>query len=140
MGRGYGYNELGALNDIIMVYPTTRCWDKEGDEDFNTKDGIIPKALMAMINRVTSSDPNDAAVCTEYDAKISGALDSIESIRKYLKGETSEFTSYDDSLVPAEPPSECSPTNTAAEVKEQKIDLIDTDDFKEHLFDTFFSV
>ena len=92
MANWAGYNALGALNDIIMVYPTTRCWDDEGDEDFNTRDGIIPKALMAMINRVTSSDGAD--VCTEYDAKISAALDSIESIRKWLRGEISEFTSY----------------------------------------------
>ena len=25
-----GYNALGALNNIIMLYPDSKCWDNEG--------------------------------------------------------------------------------------------------------------
>ena len=56
MARG-GYNALGALNDIIMVYPDTRCWDNEGGgidpEFFNTNHGIVPTAFRMMIEKIT---------------------------------------------------------------------------------------
>lgn len=53
------YNRLGALNNVIMVYPDTRCWDNAGDPDgidpsgYNTKAGILPSAIKAMMDRVT---------------------------------------------------------------------------------------
>ena len=42
-----------------MVYPDTKCWDNEGDldaEGFNTNTGLIPTAIKAIIDRVTSSE------------------------------------------------------------------------------------
>merc|ERR550525_281671 len=43
---------LGATNDMIMVYPDSRCWDLVGkiDPKWGTQDGLYPKAFMAMIN------------------------------------------------------------------------------------------
>lgn len=60
-----GYNEVAALNDIIVIYPRTKinllvnpqdCWDWWGytNENYATSEGIQIQAVMAMINRVTS--------------------------------------------------------------------------------------
>ena len=54
-----GYNDLAAVNNIIIVYPDTACWDNEGDIDadgFNTNTGLIPTAIKAIIDRVTGSE------------------------------------------------------------------------------------
>ena len=59
---GSGYNSIGALNDIIMIYPDTMCWDNEGDIDeefFNTKFGLVPTAMKAMMDRVTGGTTNN---------------------------------------------------------------------------------
>ena len=51
-----GYNEIAAANNIIMVYPDTRCWDNEGlidPENYKTKSGIVTKAIEKMISRLT---------------------------------------------------------------------------------------
>ena len=45
-----------------MVYPDTMCWDNEGDVDedfFNTKFGLVPTAIKAMMDRVTGGTTND---------------------------------------------------------------------------------
>ena len=59
------YNRLGALNNIIMVYPDTRCWNNDQDPDgidefnWNKKTGILPAAIKAMIDRVTGASTED---------------------------------------------------------------------------------
>ena len=71
-GRAEGlantYANLGALNDIIMVFPDTRCWNNNGDFDdenesknYLKQTGILPAGFKAMVERVTSSitDPDD---------------------------------------------------------------------------------
>jgi len=58
-GEYSGYNILGALNNIIMVYPDTRCWDhnRKIDKDYgHTRYGLMPTAIKAMIDRITASD------------------------------------------------------------------------------------
>jgi len=66
-----GYNALGALNDIIMVYPDTRCWDNEGNgidpEYFNTNHGIVPTAFKKMIARVTGTEGGDGDDSDDQD-------------------------------------------------------------------------
>ena len=60
MATNRGYNALGARNNIIMLYPDSKCWDNTGDidpENFNKKTGLIPSAFKQMIDRVTI-DPN----------------------------------------------------------------------------------
>ena len=51
-----GYNQIGALNNIIMIYPDTRCWalapNTLDPELYNTKRGVIPSAISGMIDRV----------------------------------------------------------------------------------------
>lgn len=57
-----GYNDLAVLNNIIMVYPDTRCWDNEGDIDsgaYNTNSGDVVQAIKSMIDRVTGGTTND---------------------------------------------------------------------------------
>merc|ERR1711874_121328 len=57
------YNELAALNNIIMVYPDTRCWDSSPDgidpENYMTNYGIVPRAIKAMIARLTGTENGD---------------------------------------------------------------------------------
>lgn len=55
-----GYLELAATNDIILVYPESHCWNAGGNVEqaegaYLTKDGLYPKAFMAMICRLTSA-------------------------------------------------------------------------------------
>ena len=54
----YGYNEFAATNDIIMVYPDSPCWgyihSVTDDKQF-TRDGMMPKTIMSMVERVTST-------------------------------------------------------------------------------------
>lgn len=63
-GRGFanqGYNDLAITNDIIMVYPETRCWDNHGNIDsqnFKTNEGILNLAFEKMIERLTK-DPDE---------------------------------------------------------------------------------
>ena len=58
-----GYNEFAAANDIIMVYPDSKCWGYSGtldDDKAFTYDGMMPTAVMKMVNRVTTpNDPDD---------------------------------------------------------------------------------
>ena len=56
-----GFLELAATNEIIMVYPESQCWNSNNsvpqrDGDYLTKDGLYPKALKAMICRLTSTE------------------------------------------------------------------------------------
>lgn len=54
-----GYNEFAANNDIIVVYPESVCWNSDGDIDsllWLTKDGLFPRAIEAIICRLTSEE------------------------------------------------------------------------------------
>merc|ERR1712013_685890 len=87
-GRAKGmagrYNNIGALNNIIMVFPDTKCWNNIGSFDsnnYNKKTGIVPSALKSIIDRVTSTggggggdgDNQEDTACTDYKNKISEA-------------------------------------------------------------------
>ena len=40
----YGYNDIAATNNIIMVYPDTRAWDSIGvidPEFYKTNEGMV---------------------------------------------------------------------------------------------------
>lgn len=55
IGRYWG--KYAASNNLILLYPfVIECWDTYGytGENYATRDAIQPKALMAMIKRVTS--------------------------------------------------------------------------------------
>ena len=74
LGERKGYNELGALNNIIMVYPASNFWDMTeaaGGVDANNKNGVLPSMIKGMIDRVTSTSG-------ECDAALSEASDSID--------------------------------------------------------------
>ena len=60
-----GYNALGAMNDIIMVYPDTRCWDGPNGIDtdnYDTNYGIVPNAFKSIVDRVTESGDDSGLV------------------------------------------------------------------------------
>lgn len=57
----WGYNEFASTNRIIMVYPDSACWGYSNtltDDLMFTYDGMMPKAIVSMMERVTSS-PSD---------------------------------------------------------------------------------
>lgn len=113
-----GYNDLASTNDIIMVYPDLYCWDNEGDIDptgFNTNTGMVPLAIKAMVERVTatsttgdgSSTGGEGSTtggegsttggetvdsCTQYQASITEALESIETVRDFANGRIPSHT------------------------------------------------
>ena len=67
-----GYNDLAAANNIIMVYPDTRCWDNEGDIDpdgFNTNTGFIPTVIKNIIDRVTGDASSSGGDSSEDDER-----------------------------------------------------------------------
>ena len=66
-----GYNEFAATNDIIMVYPDSKCWGYSGtvtDDKAFTRDGMMPKTIMSMVDRVTSSGPEESETFAEFVA------------------------------------------------------------------------
>merc|ERR1712242_173556 len=127
-----GYNDLASTNDIIMAYPDLYCWDNEGDIDptgFNTNTGMVPLAIKAMVERVTatsttgdgSSTGGEGSTtggegstaggetvdsCTQYQASITEALESIESVRDFANGRIPSHTQFDGSLL-EDIPSSC---------------------------------
>ena len=49
------YNNIGALNDIIMVYPSTRTWATATiTPEKDHKNSKLTKGILAIISRVTS--------------------------------------------------------------------------------------
>ena len=113
-----GYNDLASTNDIIMVYPDLYCWDNEGDIDptgFNTNTGMVPLAIKAMVERVTATSTTGdgsstggegsttggegsttggetVGSCTQYQASITEALESIETVRDFANGRIPSHT------------------------------------------------
>ena len=56
-----------ATNDIITVYPTTKCWNMDGDIDSTnwlTNKGLYPRSIAAMICRLTSTIEETASCPT----------------------------------------------------------------------------
>jgi len=57
------YNKFAALNNIIMVYPTTKSWERVesaiDSENFMKNTGVMPTAFKKMIERLASSDEPD---------------------------------------------------------------------------------
>jgi len=50
---GSGFNNIAALNNIIMVYPEFENGYgnvRSGDASNNTRDGIFPRVIMGMID------------------------------------------------------------------------------------------
>ena len=57
-------NAVAATNNIIMVYPDSRCWDNHGDIDssnYLTKEGLYPQIFKMMICRLTAADADSMA-------------------------------------------------------------------------------
>jgi hypothetical protein len=74
------YNIIGALNDIIMVYPTTKSWDsnKITDEEDN-RNGKLVQGILGMIDRVTGTQEIDVCQAPLDDAEL-----SLDSLERYL--------------------------------------------------------
>ena len=66
-----GYNEFASTNDIIMVYPDSKCWGYNGtitDDKAFTYDGMMPKTIMSMVTRVTTANPDESETFAEFVA------------------------------------------------------------------------
>ena len=69
--KDLGYNEFASTNDIIMVYPDSQCWGYNGtatDDKAFTRDGMMPKTIMSMVDRVTSANPEERETLAEFVA------------------------------------------------------------------------
>lgn len=70
--EGQNYLEMAATNKIIMVYPESTWWNSDGsvdqrEGDFLTNQGLYPKAIHAMVCRLTTNDgscPTGASALT----------------------------------------------------------------------------
>ena len=70
------YNEFAANNNLIVLYPDSDCQNMlgiVGGEKWLTKDGVYPKALQAMISRLTTSK-EDSANCPLGAMKADGVM------------------------------------------------------------------
>ena len=131
-----------------MVYPDLYCWDNEGDIDptgFNTNTGMVPLAIKAMVERVTatsttgdgSSTGGEGSTtggegsttggetvdsCTQYQASISEALESIESVRDFANGRIPSHTQFDGSLL-EDIPSSCDLSASLQDIRAKKLRL-----------------
>ena len=95
-----GYNEIAAANNIIMVYPDTRCWDNEGlvdPDNYMTKNGLVSSALLKMVNRVTSELEPPTVECSQYSSAIDEAIQSLVTVKDYLANVRSDWVKFDRS-------------------------------------------
>ena len=97
-------------NNLIIVYPDTRCWDHQGQisgdpESWKTKDGLVQTAFKNMIDRL-SAEPDDSpeAQCEDY---LDEAIESITSIEQYLAGTRADWIAFDDSELSNDTPQVC---------------------------------
>jgi len=120
-------------------------------EGFNTNSGIVPLAIKAMVERVTatsttgtesstggeeSSSGGEGSTggeesstggdiidsCAQYQASITEALDSIESVRASANGRISSHTQFDGSLLEGIPTS-CDLSDALQDIRTQKLRL-----------------
>ena len=131
-----------------MVYPDLYCWDNEGDIDptgFNTNTGMVPLAIKAMVERVTatsttgdgSSTGGEGSTtggegsttggetvdsCTQYQASITEALESIETVRDFANGRIPSHTQFDGSLL-EDIPSSCDLSASLQDIRAKKLRL-----------------
>ena len=131
-----------------MVYPDLYCWDNEGDIDptgFNTNTGMVPLAIKAMVERVTatsttgdgSSTGGEGSTtggegsttggetvdsCTQYQASITEALESIETVRDFANGRIPSHTQFDGSLL-ENIPSSCDLSASLQDIRALKLRL-----------------
>ena len=71
-----GAREFAATNEIIVVYPYSQCWNAWGKVDTTnwlTKDGLYPKALMAMICRLTTASA-ESDTCPKEATMIASSI------------------------------------------------------------------
>jgi len=73
-----------VTNNLIIVYPDTRCWDHQGQisgdpEGWKTSDGLVQTAFKKMIDRLSAEpDDNPDAQCDDYLEEANDSITSIE--------------------------------------------------------------
>ena len=101
------YNEIGALNNIIMVYPDTRCWDNAPDngvvdsQNYNTKNGVIPRAFKSMMDHLTGgaaegSDCGDSPAPEPVDPVDPEPVDPVDPEPEPVEPDESEPVDPED--------------------------------------------
>ena len=114
------------------------------EQGYKTSDGMVQTALKDMINRLTaeqddsaepddSTEPDDSAelTCDDYLAE---AYESITSIEQYLAGSRSDWIEFDDDDISADTPVAC-----LEELRQKKLEIINSDNFSMFLYDDKFS-
>ena len=85
-----------------------------------------------MINRLTAeSDDSAEPLCEDYLAE---AYESIASVEQYLAGSRSDWIQFDEEDLSADTPTAC-----LEELRQKKLDIIDSDNFTLFLYDDKFS-
>ena len=57
---------VGATNDMIMVYPSSACWNMDGlidQSNDGTLDGLYPRSINQMLCRLTSPSESSQRGC-----------------------------------------------------------------------------
>ena len=123
------YNTLGALNNIIMVYPSAKSFDTwfVGPDRDNAESKLVA-GVQAMIDRVTGGGSQPPNQCQDAIQAAEASLDSIEC---YLAGDQgcTTFVEFDKSSLEG--------CNTSA-LEQKQADVIDSEDFKVFQFDNLF--
>ena len=79
-----GYEDFAITNNIIIVWPDTRCWGEIAEGyDINTNDGLLQTAFRGMIDRLTT--PTEIS-CQTYVDLIDEAQTSVTSVIDFLAG------------------------------------------------------
>ena len=95
-----GYEAYAITNDMIIVWPDSRCWDNHGsiskDGSHKSNNGVVHRAFRAMIDRLTGeSDENEGPNCQEWADMLDEAEDSIASVADFLAGNTESWIDFD---------------------------------------------
>ena len=101
-------------------------------QGYKTSDGMVQTALKEMINRLTA-EPDDIVepLCDDYLAE---AYESITSIEQYLAGTRSDWIQFDEDDLSTDTPAAC-----LEELRQKKLDIINSDEFSLFLYGDKFS-
>ena len=123
-----GYNLLGALNDIIMVYPNTVMWDMQG-VDGDNKDGEVIQLVLGIIKRVTGRTTEDTC-----EAVFDDASDNLDQIEDFLEGtEDSLPTPFDESRLDV-----CDTDQEKETLQARAVRIFETTGYKARFFQQIF--
>ena len=119
------FNNIGALNDIIMVYPSVKSWDTMNiTPEKDNKNSKLAQGILGMIARVTNTEVDD-----ECTATLDAAEESLTSIEGFL-AEDPAYATFVEFDIPQD--DECIANENS--IEQRQVDIIDSDEFKIYQF------